>query len=975
MNPWDQFTGANAGYVYELFERYQRDPSSVDEATRRAFATWTPADPTEPRPSLPTDLSTVAPAGAKVEAAVGREGGPSDLSDNAKAAIAAFTLAESIRRFGHLAARVDPLGFHDPIGDPSLAAASHGLTTDTLKKLPASIVSGPTAAGTANAFEAIARLRDIYCSTTGHDHNQVFVPDERVWLRHAVESGQFRPPADPINGVELLDRITEVETFERFLQRTFPGKTRFSIEGLDMMVPIIDEIIHDAAEGGVQHVMIAMAHRGRLNVLAHILQKPYTQILAEFKDPVLKDRLRVDLGWMGDVKYHAGARIEARPEGLPRQVTISMPPNPSHLEAVDPVLNGMARAAATSVDKPGPAVVDKGKVLAILIHGDSAFPGQGVVAETLNLSRLEGYDVGGIIHIIANNQVGFTTDPGESFSTSYASGLARGFKIPITHVNADDPAACIEAARLAIAYRQRFKLDFLIDLVGYRRYGHNEGDEPAFTQPQVYQIVAGHPTVREKYARALADAGQVSPERADEMVRERMTALEQAYAAVKPEQDYVPPVPEVPPSGAATKAKTAMPLARLAELNAELLKVPDGFAVHRKLERGRERRKAMFTEPGERSIDWAAAEELALASILADGIAIRLTGEDVERGTFSHRHAVYHDMATGDEHVPLQRLSQAKAAFEIRNSPLSEYACVGFELGYSLQEPGRLVVWEAQYGDFINGAQIILDEYLTSSRAKWGMSPSLVLLLPHGYEGQGPDHSSARLERFLNAAADTNIRVVNCTTAAQYFHVLRRQALLLNTDPLPLIVMTPKSLLRHGFTASTPTELAEGKFQRVIDDPATGSASPRAESRGDEMIIQPGKVRRLVLCSGKVAVDLMTSEQRKSNPNVAIARVEQLYPFPDTAIGDVMARYPKLREVCWVQEEPENMGAWEFVRPLLESLIDGRWPLRYIGRIRNSSPSEGSSSWHAANQRAIVEQAFEAKAETKELDRVLSKQV
>ena len=897
------------------------------------------------------------------------------MSDNARAAIAAFTLAESIRRFGHLAARVDPLGFHDPIGDPSLAAASHGLTTDTLKKLPASIVSGPTAAGAANAFEAIARLRDIYCSTTGHDHNQVFVPDERVWLRHAVESGQFRPPADPINGVELLDRITEVETFERFLHRTFPGKTRFSIEGLDMMVPIIDEIIHDAAEGGVQHVMIAMAHRGRLNVLAHILQKPYTQILAEFKDPVLKERLRVDLGWMGDVKYHAGARIEARPEGLPRQVTISMPPNPSHLEAVDPVLNGMARAAATSVDKPGPAVVDRGKVLAILIHGDSAFPGQGVVAETLNLSRLEGYDVGGIIHIIANNQVGFTTDPGESFSTSYASGLARGFKIPITHVNADDPAACIEAARLAIAYRQRFKLDFLIDLVGYRRYGHNEGDEPAFTQPQVYQIVAGHPTVRENYAGALADAGQVSPERADEMVRERMTALEQAYAAVKPEQDYVPPVPEVPPSGAATKAKTAMPLARLAELNAELLKVPDGFAVHRKLERGRERRKAMFTEPGERGIDWAAAEELALASILADGIAIRLTGEDVERGTFSHRHAVYHDMVTGGEHVPLQRLSQAKAAFEIRNSPLSEYACVGFELGYSLQEPGRLVVWEAQYGDFINGAQIILDEYLTSSRAKWGMSPSLVLLLPHGCEGQGPDHSSARLERFLNAAADTNIRVVNCTTAAQYFHLLRRQALLLNTDPLPLIVMTPKSLLRHGFTASTPTELAEGKFQRVIDDPATGSGSPRVESRGDEMIIQPGKVRRLVLCSGKVAVDLMTSEQRKGNPNVAIARVEQLYPFPDTAIGDVMARYPKLREVCWVQEEPENMGAWEFVRPLLESLIDGRWPLRYIGRIRNSSPSEGSSSWHAANQRAIVEQAFEAKAETKELDRVLSKQV
>jgi 2-oxoglutarate dehydrogenase E1 component len=942
MNPWDQFTGANAGYVYELFERYQRDPLSVDEATRRAFATWTPSDPSESTPAQSADLSTVAPAGAKV-------------------AIAAFTLAGKIRRFGHLAAELDPLGFHDPIGDPSLNPHSHGLTSETLRQLPASIVSGPAAAGAANAFEAIARLREIYCSTTGHDYAHVFVPDEREWLRQAVESRQFRPPLDPINSLELIDRITEVETFERFLHRTFPGKTRFSIEGLDMMVPILDEIIHDAAEGGVQHVMIAMAHRGRLNVLAHILQKPYTQILAEFKDPILKDRLRVDLGWMGDVKYHAGARVEAQPEGLPKQVVISMPPNPSHLEAVDPVLNGMARAAATAVDQPGPALVDKGKVLAILIHGDAAFPGQGVVAETLNLSRLDGYDVGGIIHIIANNQVGFTTDPDESFSTSYASGLARGFKIPITHVNADDPVACIEAARLAIAYRQRFKLDYLIDLVGYRRYGHNEGDEPAFTQPAVYQIVSAHPAVREIYARTLVEAGTITQERADEMVRERMAALEQAYAAVKPEQDYVPPVPEVPPSGAATRVSTALPLSDLEALNAELLRVPEGFTVHRKLERGRERRQAIFANAAERSIDWAAAEELALASILADGIGVRFTGEDVERGTFSHRHAVYHDSVTGDEHVPLQRLRQAKAAFEIRNSPLSEYACVGFELGYSLQEPGRLVIWEAQYGDFINGAQIILDEYLTSTRAKWGMSPSLVLLLPHGYEGQGPDHSSARLERFLNAAADTNIRVVNCTTAAQYFHVLRRQALLLETDPLPLVVMTPKSLLRHGFTASTPAELAEGRFQRVIDDSLTPA--------------QAAKVRRLVLCSGKVAVDLLTSEPRKDNTTVAIARVEQLYPFPDAAILDVMARYPKLREVCWVQEEPENMGAWEFVRPLLEQLIDQRWPLRYIGRVRNSSPSEGSSSWHAVNQRAIVEQAFEAKAETKELDRVLSKQV
>ncbi len=957
MNPWDQFTGANAGYVYELFERYQRDPSSVDEATRRAFATWTPAEP-----SVATGSAGLsAEASAKAEAAAGGEGGPQPTSSDLQAGIAAFTLAESIRRFGHLAANLDPLGFHDPIGDPSLQPHAHGLTTDMLKRLPASIVSGPAAGGASNALEAIARLREIYCSTTGHDYNHVFVPDERVWLRHAVESGRFRPPKDPIDGRELLDRITQVETFERFLHRTFPGKTRFSIEGLDMMVPVLDEIIHDAAEGGVQHVMIAMAHRGRLNVLAHILQKPYTQILAEFKDPVMSKRLRVDLGWMGDVKYHAGARVEAQPSGLPKQVVISMPPNPSHLETVDPVLNGMARAAATSAEQPGAPIVDKGKVLAILIHGDAAFPGQGVVAETLNLSRLDGYDVGGIIHIIANNQLGFTTDPEDSFSTSYASGLARGFKIPITHVNADDPVACIEAARLAIAYRQQFKLDYLIDLVGYRKYGHNEGDEPAFTQPQVYQIVASHASVREQYAAQLVERGEITRDDADAMVQRRMAALEQAYASVMPEEDFVPPVPEVPPSGAAAKARTAVPFELLKDINADLMRVPDGFAVHRKLERGRERRKAVFASPTERTIDWATAEELALATILTDGVPVRLTGEDVERGTFSHRHAVYRDAVTGQRHVALQALSTAKASFEIHNSPLSEYACVGFELGYNLQEAARLVIWEAQYGDFINGAQIVLDEYLTSGRAKWGMAPSLVLLLPHGYEGQGPDHSSARLERFLIAAADTNMRIVNCTTSAQYFHVLRRQALLLETDPLPLVVMSPKSLLRHPFTASTPAELAEGKFMRVIDD---------AEAQA-----QATKVRRLVLCSGKVAVDLFTSERRKDNANVAIVRVEQIYPFPADLIGEVLGRYPTLREMCWVQEEPENMGAWEFVRPLLEPLIDGRWPLRYIGRSRNSSPSEGSSTWHAANQRAIIDQVFEAKAEARELDRVLSKQV
>jgi 2-oxoglutarate dehydrogenase E1 component len=941
MHPWDEFSGVNAGYVHELYERYLRDPASVDGQTRALFQR-AGAPPEE----MPAGAPSSAPRGTAPAASLD-EG------------IAAFTLAECTRRFGHLAARLDPLGFYAPIGDPSLAPDAHRLSQAALSRLPAAIVGGPAAEGAASALEAIERLRDIYCATTGHDYNHVFVPEEREWLRQAVESRRFRPPADPINAIQLLERISEVETFERFLQRTFPGKTRFSLEGLDLLVPVLDEMIGDAGAAGVRHVMIAMAHRGRLNVLAHVLHKPYAQILAEFKDPVLRRALRIDLGWMGDVKYHAGARVEAR-DGLPESVIVSMPPNPSHLEAVDPVLHGMARAAATAVDSPGAPRFNKGQVLAILIHGDSAFPGQGVVAETLNLSRLDGYDVDGIIHVIANNQLGFTAEPKESFSTSYASGLARGFKIPIVHVNADDPVACIEAARLAWAYRQRFKLDFLIDLVGYRRHGHNEGDEPAFTQPLLYQKVSGHPTVREQYARALVQQGVLAQERADHMVAARMKDLEQAYTSLEPEEDYVPPLPEVPPSGAAKKARTAVPLVRLEALNRALMATPDGFTVHRKLARGRERRRAIFQSPAERAVDWAAAEDLAYASILEDGIAIRLTGEDVQRGTFSHRHAVYHDAVTGRRFVPLQALPQARAAFEIHNSPLSENAALGFEFGYNIQEPGRLVLWEAQYGDFINGAQVVLDEFITSGRAKWGLTPSLVLLLPHGYEGQGPDHSSARLERFLDAAADTNMRIANCTTAAQFFHVLRRQARLLATDPLPLIVLTPKSLLRHPLSASPASELAEGRFQLVIDDQTAAA--------------QAGRVRRLLLCSGKVYVDLVSSQQYKDGSH-AVIRLEQLYPFPADDLREVLNGYTRLRDVCWVQEEPENMGAWDFVRPLLEPLLDGRWPLRYVGRARNSSPAEGSSTWHAANQRAIVDEAFGAKPEPREIDRVLSKQV
>jgi 2-oxoglutarate dehydrogenase E1 component len=921
MSGWQEFTGLNRGYVLELYEKYRRDPSSVDPETRAVFDGWTP--PQDIEPPAP---ATAAIVGVPLEKVVG-----------------AVNLAESIRRYGHLAAQLDPLRMRQPLGDPSLLAATHGVTDDDLQRLPASLVSGPLE-NVNSAYDAIEALRRIYCSTTGYDYAHVFVPEEREWLRQAAERGRFRAPADPIDPVKLLDRLSQVEAFERFLQRTFPGKTRFSIEGLDMMVPVLDEVIAEAAEAGTTQVLIGMAHRGRLNVMTHVLNKPYAQILAEFKDPISKN-FREDMAWTGDVKYHAGAH-RAMKGGAELEMVISMPPNPSHLEAVDPVVEGMARAAGTQVDSGGAPRFDPARSVPILIHGDSAFPGQGVVAETLNLSRLPGYSTGGTIHIIANNQLGFTTGPEDVYSTSYASGLARGFKIPIVHVNADDPEACVEAARLAIAYRDRFHRDFLIDLIGYRRYGHNEGDEPAFTQPLMYQTITNHPTVREIWARTLVSRGVVTADHAEQLSRSRAAEMQSAYEALRPEQDLVEPEPEAPPPGAAARAQTAVEIERLRELNRSLLALPASFTVHKKLERGRDKRGRMFDELDERSVDWAAAEDMALASILADGTSIRFTGEDVERGTFSQRHAVLHDVTTGRAHVPLQALPQARVAFEIHNSPLTENAVLGFEYGYSVQEPSRLVMWEAQYGDFINGAQVIIDEFLVSARGKWGQRPSLVLLLPHAHEGQGPDHASARPERFLQLAADINVRVANCTTAAQYFHLLRRQAKLLLVDPLPLVVLTPKSLLRHPLVTSTPRELAEGRFQMVIQD---DDAQRRAVD-----------IRRVLVCTGKVYVDLIASEHRAGRPDVAIVRLEQLYPVPMRDLRAALEAYPNADEIVWVQEEPENMGTWEFIRPHLQEVSGGR-VVRRIARPRSASPAEGSAARHTHNQQSLIAQAFGGK--------------
>ncbi len=936
-----EFYGPNAGYVLELYDKFLNDPSSVDPEVRELFLKWKPTQERSP-----------------VRGADSQK--PSH--ENWEVILSVARLAQDIRQFGHLAAKLDPLGLL-PAGDPIVGKDSHGLNDDWLRTLPADLVGGPIAMRTANALEAVEALTAIYTSTIGFDFEHVHAADERFWLRDAIEGKQFAPPAMPVDEIELLEELTKAEVFEQFLQRSFPGKFRFSIEGVDMLVPMLGELVSLATRKGTKAIIIGMAHRGRLNVLAHVLQLPYSAILAEFKDPARQKHSRADLDWTGDVKYHIGA-LKMQKNGSVQSASIFLAPNPSHLEAIDPVIEGMARAAGSDTRAAGKPLFDPSVTLPVLIHGDASFPGQGIVAETLNFSRLDGYATGGTVHIITNNQLGYTATPGETRSTKYASDLAKGFEIPIIHVNADDPAACTEAIRIASAYRERFHKDFLIDLVGYRRHGHNESDEPTFTQPLMYETIRQLPTVRQKWATALVERKLLSAAEADAMVKAEFEKLQAALTSLEPDKALIEPRPAVPPSGAARRVKTQVSQERLRKLNEKLTSLPKDFTAHPKLERTLDKRKHIFDNADGPTIDWASAEMLAFSSILEDGIPIRFTGQDSERGTFSHRHLVLHDVKHGNVYTPLESLDMSKASFEAYNSPLTENAAIGFEYGYNVQEPGRLVLWEAQYGDFINNAQTMVDEFITSARAKWGQTPSLVLLLPHAYEGQGPDHSSGRLERFLELAAETNIRIANCTTAAQYFHLLRRQALLLKTDPLPLVVMTPKGLLRHPRTASSPRELFEGRWEPVLDDPKSSSLRNTAE--------------RLLLCSGKIFVDLSESKFRVSNEETAIVRIEQLYPFPAEELRSTLKGYRKAEEIIWVQEEPQNMGAWNYVRPLLADLLGTRFPVRYVGRTPNASPAEGSTALHSAHHAEIIENAFrsdisrEASAQVKAANSLLN---
>jgi 2-oxoglutarate dehydrogenase E1 component len=816
--------------------------------------------------------------------------------------------------------------------------------------LPPTIVwpgANPAAGGT--CLDAIARLRAIYSGPQGYDFDHVQDFTERAWLRDAVESGVFSAPLTPEDRRALLRRLSQVEGFERFLHTTFSGQKRFSIEGTDLLVPMLDELIHDAALAGTREVLIGMAHRGRLNVLAHVLGKPYAAIFSEFHTAPDKElvpsegSMGINYGWTGDVRYHLGASATvAEGEAAPMPVRLTMANNPSHLEFVNSAIEGATRAAQERRDAPGPPLQHTDVALAVQIHGDAAFPGEGVVAETLNLSRLPGYQTGGTVHIVVNNQLGFTTEAWEARSTLYASDLAKGFEIPIIHVNADEPEACLAAIRLAQAYRRRFHKDFLVDLVGYRRWGHNEGDEPSFTQPLMYAAIAAHPTVRALYAERLAADGLVTPEEAAALLDQDQTTLRAAYDEAIAGHVAEAPAP-LEPAPALASVATAVPAETLHSLNEALLAWPEGFAPVPRLERLLRRREAL-EKPG--GIDWAHAETLAFASLLAEGVPIRLSGQDTERGTFSQRHLVLHDARTGVRFVPLQHIPQARASFAVYNSPLSEAAVLGFEYGYSVHAPDTLVLWEAQFGDFANAGQVLIDQFIAAARAKWRQHPSLGLLLPHGYEGQGPEHSSGRVERYLQLAAEDNLRVVNCTTAAQYFHLLRAQAALLGSGPRPLVVMTPKSLLRHPRAAASLAELAAGHFEPVLDDTQAG--------------VRSGVVERLVLSSGKVALDLAATLTGPTGQVdwVAVARLEQLYPFPADALQEVIAGYPHLREIVWLQEEPQNMGAWAYVAPRLQPLLPAEVPLRYVGRPERASPAEGLANAHATEQARIVEEAL-----------------
>jgi 2-oxoglutarate dehydrogenase E1 component len=969
---FDEF-GINAGYVEELHSRWLQSPLSVDDDWRKFFdgrehmasRALPPPPSTSELPST-TDLSAIvngvighAPAANGNGTAALRNGNgnghaPARSGRSASSAAYREAVRETVRETvivatelqsrvaqlvnayrvrGHLFADLDPLG-NPPEAAPELELANFGLGEGDLDKLFSTAgMSGLPERATLR--EIVAHLTATYCSSIGVEFTHIEEPEQRLWLQQQMESTRNRAALDRAELLRILTKLTEAEIFEQFIHKNYMGAKRFSLEGSESMIPMMDLLVEAAGQHGIEEIVIGMAHRGRLNVLVNVMGKNVREVFAAFDD----QKPERFLGG-GDVKYHLGYSSDVTTQAG-RQVHLSMTFNPSHLEFVNPVVEGRVRA---KIDRR-----KRRSTMPLLIHGDAAFMGQGVVAETLNFAQLEGYSVGGTIHLVVNNQIGFTTVPKDSRSTRYCTDIVRMLRVPVFHVNGEDPQAAIQVTRLASEFRQRFKQDVVIDMYCYRKYGHNEGDEPRYTQPLMYGLIDKKPTVREVYAARLVEAGQLSREEVDSIAAERRATLEKALEEARKGDYHTMPGAmggvwaryRGGPDAGVPEVSTAFPKDKLLDALDKLSKMPPGFHANPKalkiVELRRER--AVAGQP----LDWGAAEHLAYASILLEGHGIRLTGQDSRRGTFSHRHAVLYDTETGEPYTPLAHLghwaNSGVGRFEVYDSPLSEQGCVGFEYGYSLDRPDKLVLWEAQFGDFANGAQVMIDQFIASAEDKWGRLSGLVLLLPHGFEGQGPEHSSARIERFLQLAAEDNIQVCNLTTPAQFFHVLRRQVNRLWRKPL--IVFTPKSLLRSHDAMSPLEHLSDGAFQRVIPD----------------RLVVPEKVRRILLCSGKVYYDLTAERKRRKAEDIAIVRLEQLYPLSD-ALAKALLPYREGTPVMWVQEEPRNMGAWYFVNARKQDLLGERHTLAVVSRPESASPATGSGAAHKLEQQMLLEEAF-----------------
>lgn len=853
------------------------------------------------------------------------------VEEDWKRQIGVLELINLYRVRGHLIANLDPLGKHQ-IYHPELDPANFGLTLWDLDREFATGGLGGLQRGTLR--QILASLREIYCRNVGVEFRHIQDPEEKAWIQDRIEPPETRVPPDRAVRTQILKDLAAAEGFEKYLHTKFPGHKRFSLEGAETTIPVLTTILSEAASTGASEAVIGMAHRGRLNVLANIVGTPLAKVFSGFED--IADPL-APLG-SGDVKYHLGSAGKFHtPDG--RDILVSVSPNPSHLEWANPVVEGIVRAKQ---ERRGDLARER--VIPILIHGDAAFAGQGVGWETLNLSQLYGFRTGGTIHVVINNQIGFTTPPAEARSSPYPTDLARAIQAPIFHVNGDDPDAATRIAALAVAYRQRFKKDVVVDIFCYRRLGHNETDEPSYTQPLLYRKINERPSVLNLYADMLEREGVVSKDHLDALRSATRERMEKAYReSQEGNQHFEPDVPlavteeelrEFQP----TDAVVGMDLLR--HVAAGLSTPPEGFRLHPKLKSFMDRRRELVS--GDPAIDWSFAEALAFGTLVYEGTPVRLSGQDSARGTFSQRHAVLSDLDTGAPYVPLQHISPDQASFEVFDSLLSEAAVLGFEFGYSVADPLALVLWEAQFGDFANVAQVIIDNFIATSEAKWRQPCDLVLLLPHGMEGQGPEHSSARLERFLGLCAEENMRVCYPTTAAQYFHMLRRQVR--DAQRIPLVVMTPKGLLRHPKSASSPRELAEGRLELAIRDP---------------LISSPRSVRRVLLCTGKIYYDLREEQEKTGRDDIAAVRIEQLHPFPEWSVSEILSLYERAREVCWVQEEPQNMGAWSFVQRRIAHAFPFGKDFRFIGRPERASPATGSFRVHVKEQRAIVDAAFE----------------